>query len=285
MTELRLDAVSHAVREPSDQDDGLSVRNLSLSVPTGQFVALVGRNGSGKTTVARLMNGLLLPVRGTVTVDGLTTSSPEERWEVRRRVGLVFQNPDHQIVASVVEEEVAFGPENFGVPAAEVRERVARALSATHLTPLARRSPHSLSGGQKQRLAIASLLALEPAFMVLDEPTSMLDPEGRAEVLGALVRLHRERGLAIVLITHSMEEACLAERIVVLARGEVTVDTTPAALFADAGQVAALGLEAPPMARLAGHLRSAGLSPGPDALTVPGMLAWLQSARQPRQAG
>ncbi|MHB2018005.1 MAG: energy-coupling factor transporter ATPase [Candidatus Xenobia bacterium] len=230
------------------------LRDVTLRFDDGQFVALVGRNGSGKTTLVRHMNALLLPTQGTVLVDGMDTRDPTRHPDIRGHIGMVFQNPDHQIVAPVIPEEVAFGPENLGVPPEEVRERVEQALAATGLAGLRNRQPHQLSGGQKQRLAIASVLAMRPQWMVLDEPTTMLDPQGREEVLEAIMRLHREAGMGMVLVTHAMEEVCLADRVIVMQQGEVAWDGSPAQLFSDVAQVRSLGLHLPPLADVLSRL-------------------------------
>ncbi|HEY4001826.1 MAG TPA: energy-coupling factor transporter ATPase [Candidatus Xenobia bacterium] len=259
--------------------DRLLLDDVTFSIPGGQWVAIVGRNGSGKTTLARHANALLVPTQGEVRVNGMSTADAHLRFDIRRTVGLVFQNPDHQMVGSVVEEDVAFGPENFGLSPAEVRERVARALLTTGLAGLSRRPAHALSGGQKQRLAIAGLLALEPACMVLDEPTSMLDPEGREEVMAALRTLHREHSMAIVMITHAMEEVVQAERVLVMSRGRVAFDGPPADLFGDEVRLAALGLEPPAAVQVAAALRQQGFFPPAEALTAEALYHWLQGRK------
>jgi len=235
-----------------------AVSHVSLSVAPGEMVVMLGRNGSGKSTLARLLNGLLVPDSGSVTVDGLDTASDSDIWEIRRHIGLVFQNPDNQIVGTFVEEDVAFGPENLGIPRPELRRRVTKALDAVGLSGFERREPHLLSGGQKQRLAIAGALALEPAYLVFDEPTAMLDPYGREEVLGVLAKL-RTGGTGIVHVTHHVADAADADRVLVLEGGGAAFDGGPDALFGDAGQVAELGLDLPPAGRLAHNLRAAGV--------------------------
>lgn len=230
---------------------------VTLTVERGASLALLGANGSGKSTLARLCNALLLPSAGRVRVDGLDTSDPDAVWEIRSRVGFVQQNPENQIVGTVVEEDVAFGPENLGVPTAELRDRVDEALAAAGLTGFERREPHLLSEGQKQRLAIAGALALRPSYLVLDEPTAMLDGIGRAEVLDAMSRL-RAQGVGIIHITHHLEDVLDADRAIVLDAGRIAFDGTPAALAADAAAAARLGVEIPPLLELAASLRRLG---------------------------
>jgi energy-coupling factor transport system ATP-binding protein len=231
---------------------------VSLTVRPGETVALLGPNGSGKSTLARLANALMLPDTGQVLVDGMDTRDPSFVWTIRSRVGYVQQNPDNQIVGGVVEEDVAFGPENLGVDPPEIRRRVDAALAAVGLTGLERREPHLLSEGQKQRLAIAGALALEPAYLVLDEPTAMLDAEGRADVLRVLDAL-RERGVGMLHITHSLADVANADRLVVLNDGRVVFEGAPQDLLADPGLARSFGLEVPPIAVVAAELRSAGV--------------------------
>jgi energy-coupling factor transport system ATP-binding protein len=248
-----------------------AVAGVSLSVPAGAFLAVVGANGSGKSTLARLLDGLLVPTAGRVLVDGLDTADPATRWEVRRRVGLVFQNPDNQIVASIVEDDVAFGPENLGMDPARIRRRVDEALEAVGMAGHRRRAPDELSGGQKQRVAIAGALAMEPRVLVLDEPTAMLDPLGRDEVLGVLQRLHRD-GLTVILITHHMEEAARAERVVVMEGGRIRADGPPAEVFSRPQP----SLDLPPAAAMARRLRAAGVPLPPGIVTVEALAAALR---------
>lgn len=256
----------------------VALDGVDLTVGRGEFVSVVGANGSGKSTLARHLNGLLLPTEGEVRVAGMSTRDPARLWEIRRTVGMVFQNPDNQLVATTVEEDVAFGPENLGLPPEEIAARVDAALQAVGMAEHRLRAPHHLSGGQKQRVAIAGVLAMQPDCLVLDEPTTMLDPAGRGEVLATLLRLHRERGLAVVLITHFMDEAALADRVVVMARGRVAADGPPAAVLEDVELLAAAGLKPPPAALLARRLRARGveLPPGivrPEAL-VEALCRW-----------
>lgn len=240
---------------------------VSLDVAPGTRVVVLGANGSGKSTLARLANGLLLADSGEVTVDGISTADDSLTREVRQRVGMVFQRPDDQIVATSVEEDVAFGPENLGLQQAELRERVDESLQAVGLTGLERREPHLLSGGQKQRLAIAGAIAMRPAYLVLDEPTSMLDPQGRDDVLAIIERM-RCAGRGVLLITHDLAEAVGADSVVVLDRGRVVFSGTPSDLFAETELLGRCGLELPAVARLGKALRAYGAPVPEDALTM-----------------
>ncbi|ADU52344.1 ABC transporter related protein [Thermaerobacter marianensis DSM 12885] len=263
------------VYHPGQPDAVEALRGIDLEVRRGEFLAVVGANGSGKSTLARLLNGLLLPTRGEVRVAGLSTSDPAARWEIRRLVGMVFQNPDNQLVAPTVEEDVAFGPENLGLPREEIARRVRAALEAVDLWDRRADPPHRLSGGQKQRVALAGMLAMEPACLVLDEATAMLDPAGRADVLAAVTRLHRERGMTVILITHFLEEAARAGRVVVMDRGRVVAVGPPQEVFARAGWLEAVGLVPPPMGRLAARLRRRGWNLPEGIVTVEQMVAAL----------
>lgn len=248
--------------------------DVTVSVAPGEEVAIVGANGSGKSTLARLANGILLPQSGSVTVDGIRTDDEPRIRELRERVGIVFQHPDDQIVATSVEDDVAFGPENLGLDRAVIRARVDEALSAVGLTGLESREPHLLSGGQKQRLAIAGALAMQPNFLVLDEPTSMLDPEGRADVLGIVTRL-RAAGHGILHITHDLADVGTADRVVVLHVGAVAFEGPLAELFGRPELLDACGLELPPAARLADELRRAGAQVPSGAVTPDAMVGAL----------
>lgn len=233
--------------------------NLSLSIAEGEYLALIGPNGSGKSTLARHLNALLLPSEGNILVEGLLTSREENRWEIRRHVGMVFQNPDNQIVATTVEEDVAFGLENLAVPPETIRLRVAEALEIVGLSAFSHHAPHLLSGGQKQRLAIAGVFAMQPRCLVLDEPTAMLDPRGRNEVLATVKKLNRSKGITVVHITHFMEEVLEADRIVILDQGRVIHDGPPAEIFSGKIDLESLGLEMPPIPRVAQFLRAGGM--------------------------
>lgn len=241
---------------------------VSLDIEEGSFVAVLGHNGCGKSTLAKHMNAILLPSGGTVYVDGIDTSDEDRLLDIRRAVGMVFQNPDNQIVASVVEEDVAFGPENLGVPSEEIRARVDSALAAVGMTEYARHAPHLLSGGQKQRVAIAGVLAMRPECIVLDEPTAMLDPAGRREVLDTVKRLNREQGITVVLITHHMDEAAQADRLIVMHDGHIMADDSPEQVFQNVDGLRSLGLEVPEPVALLYELRQAGVDVPLTALTV-----------------
>ena len=264
-----------------DEDDAAAVDHVSLSVEKGSFVAVLGHNGSGKSTLAKLMNALYLPTEGRVLVCGLDTAQDEEVWHVRRHAGMVFQNPDNQIVANVVREDVAFGLENLGVPHEDMIPRIDAALAAVRMTERASFAPHMLSGGQKQRVAVAGVLAMQPEVMILDEATAMLDPAGRADVLATVRKLNREQGMTVIWITHFMEEAAVADRVVVLDKGKIALDGTPAEVFSQVQKVKALGLDVPPMAELAMRLRAGGLSLPDGILTVADMVKELKKALCP----
>lgn len=232
-------------------DDELpSLCGVSLSVEKGEFVAVLGRNGSGKSTLARHMNGIIVPDEGKVTVLGMDTAEEDKAIEIRRNVGVVFQNPDNQIVANVVEDDIAFAPENLGIPAEEIRERVDSALKAVGLYEFRTHAPHLLSGGQKQRVAIAGVLAMNPQVIVLDEPTAMLDPKGRKDVLETVQRLCRDEGMTVVLITHHMEECIEADRLVVMHDGYITMEGTPLEVFSQVEKVESEGLAVPEGVRM-----------------------------------
>ena len=245
-----------------------ALNGVSLDIAAGIFLVVLGHNGSGKSTLAKHMNAVLLPAGGKVWVDGMDTADENLLLEIRRRVGLVFQNPDNQIVANVVEEDVAFGPENLGVPTEEIRRRVDGALKAVGMEDFVLHAPHHLSGGQKQRVAIAGIIAMEPACIVLDEATAMLDPSGRREVLDTVRRLNREKGITIILITHHMDEAALADRLVVMDQGRVVMDGTPRQILPQKETLQSLGLAAPHTVELLWGLRSAGFDVPVDALGI-----------------
>ncbi len=241
---------------------------VDLTVERGSFVVVLGHNGSGKSTLAKHLNGVLLPEGGKVWVSGMDTSDESLLLEVRRRVGMVFQNPDNQIVANVVEEDVAFGPENLGVPTEEIQRRVTAALRAVGMEDFTLHAPHHLSGGQKQRIAIAGVIAMEPACIVLDESTAMLDPLGRREVLDTVRKLNREKGITIVLITHHMDEAAMADRVVVMDSGRVVMDGAPGEVLVRVEDLQAIGLAAPHTVELLHGLRQDGFDVPLDALSI-----------------
>ena len=244
-----------------------AVKDVSFTVDKGEFLVILGHNGSGKSTIAKLMNSLFLPTSGVVTVSGLDTSAEENELEVRKRIGVVFQNPDNQIVASIVEEDVAFGPENLGIDPAEIRERVDDALKAVGMYERRFHETYRLSGGQKQRVAIAGVIAMRPECIVLDEPTAMLDPKGRADVLKTVTKLNKEFGITIILITHFMEEAIGADRVMVVNNASIAAEGTPREIFAQRDLLRACGLELPDTAKLCESLKKEGLDIRDDILT------------------
>ena len=245
---------------PAEENAVVAVKDVSLEIADGSFVCVCGENGSGKSTLAKLMNGLLQPTSGVVTVDGRTTATEEESelFAIRQKVGMVFQNPDNQMIASIIEDEIAFGPENLGVPREEIGERIDYALSAVGMTEYRHNTPYKLSGGQKQRIAIAAVLAMRPEVLVLDESTAMLDPKGRAEVLKVAHELNRQ-GITIVLITHFMNEATQADRVIVMSEGRVTMDGTPEEVFRDRAGIERYDLELPIPDAIAAELIKQGL--------------------------
>ena len=258
MSLIELEHVSH-VYQAGQENAHKALKDVSLSIEEGAFVAVLGTNGSGKSTLAKHLNALLLPTSGHCRIAGMDTLEEDALWKVRQQVGMVFQNPDNQIIAAVVEEDVAFGPENLGVPPEEIRHRVAQALRDVGMTHYRTRAPHLLSGGQKQRIAIAGALAMQTKCLVLDEPTAMLDPQGRQDILNCVRKLHEEQGITVVYITHFMEEAAAADRIIVMDKGEVIDDGTPRAIFAKAGELWKLGLDVPVAVEIAEKLRKKGV--------------------------
>ncbi len=247
----------------SDENEQLvenAVDGVSLEVKKGEFVALLGHNGCGKSTIAKHLNAMLLPNRGKVYVDGDDTTDEEKNFDIRKKVGLVLQNPDNQLVASIVEEDVAFGPENLGVEPDEIRKRVDNALKAVDMYEYREHAPHKLSGGQKQRVAIAGILAMQPECIVLDEPTAMLDPNGRSEVLSTLLKLNKENNMTVVLITHHMDEAVLADRVVVMDSGKILTQGTPSQVFSQVELLKKHRLDVPQATELAYKLRGCGVN-------------------------
>lgn len=251
----------------ADGNEVSALNGINLDIPAGEFIAIIGANGSGKSTLARHLNALLLPTSGKCIVDGLDTTEEKNLWDIRQHVGMVFQNPDNQIVAAIVEEDVAFGPENIGVPGPEIRERVDRALAAVGMSDYAKHAPHLLSGGQKQRIAIAGVLALEPRVIVLDEPTAMLDPQGRQEIVRTVKKLNKEKGITIVYITHYMTEALEADRVVVMEKGHIRFSGTPHEVFSRVDELEKVGLEAPLAAKIASELRKSGIKLPEEIIT------------------
>lgn len=243
------------------------LKGIDLNIGRGEFVAVLGHNGCGKSTLAKHINAILLPTEGTVTVDGIDTKDDSRLFDLRQRAGMVFQNPDNQIVSSIVEEDVAFALENLGVPYEEMRKRVDDALKAVDMYEYRMHSPSQLSGGQKQRVAIAGIIAMQPKCIILDEPTAMLDPHGRKEVMATIKRMNREQGVTIVLITHYMDEAAQAERVVVMDKGRVVLDNTPPKVFSQVELLKGIGLDVPQVTELAWELRRAGCDIPEDIIT------------------
>ena len=248
------------------------LKDINLEIKEGEFVALLGHNGSGKSTLAKLINGLLLPGQGDVLVDGMNTKSEEEIWDIRRTAGMVFQNPDNQLVATIVEDEVAFGPENMGIEPSEIRKRVDNALEDVGMAEYKKNAPHLLSGGQKQRVAIAGILAMSPKYIILDEPTAMLDPSGRREVIDTLVKLNKEEGKTIILITHYMEEAAISDRVVVMEDGNMVLSGTPREVFSQVDKIKGLGLDVPQVTELAYELKKDGIDISREVLNIEEMV-------------
>ena len=265
---IRTDALSFSYPVEEGQRRTTALEDVTLSIEKGSFVVVLGHNGSGKSTLAKHFNAVLLPSGGAVYVEGMNTQDEDLLLEIRRRVGMVFQNPDNQIVANVVEEDVAFAPENLGVPTAEIRRQVDDALAAVGMTEFARHAPHLLSGGQKQRVAIAGVIAMDPECIVLDEATAMLDPAGRREVLDTVHRLNRQRGITVVHITHHMSEAEDADRVIVMNDGVVAMDGTPRDIFSRVEELRSLGLAAPDTVELLHRLNGHGMSLPLTAITV-----------------
>ncbi|MBQ0099129.1 MAG: energy-coupling factor transporter ATPase [Firmicutes bacterium] len=248
------------------------IKNVSLSINSGEYIAIVGKNGSGKSTFAKLFNGLLIPKSGKITAFGFSSNKKEDLFEIRKRVGVVFQNPDNQLVASIVEDDIAFGPENLGVTREEIKERIDFALSSVNMAEFKKCSTERLSGGQKQRIAIAGVLALKPQVLILDESTSMLDPIGRKEVLNVVKKLNREQGTTVIAITHYMDEVVDSDRVIVLDEGEVVLDGTPNEIFSKKEVINKLGLELPFVTEIANKLTENGIEIDGEVLTEDGLV-------------
>lgn len=258
-----------------NDEDGVNkyaINGVTLNIKKGEFVVVLGHNGSGKSTLAKHMNALLLPSGGKVYIDGIDTSNIENTWDVRSRAGMVFQNPDNQLVATIVEEDVAFGPENLGVSPDEIRKRVDESLKAVGMYEYRKHAPHLLSGGQKQRVAIAGILAMRPKCVILDEPTAMLDPSGRKEVVKTIKQLNKSMGITIVLITHYMEEAVEADRIIVMDQGKVMMEGIPREVFSNVPMMKSIGLDVPQVTELAYELSKSGVKLPVDILTIDEMV-------------
>ena len=255
---IKFDSVSYSYPSGAEGEKTEALKSVSLEIKKGEFVSVVGHNGSGKSTLAKHINALLLPDEGSLVVDGYLTSEEENLWKVRQTAGMIFQNPDNQIVATIVEEDVAFGPENLGIERGEIRRRVDQALGSVEMLKYAGKAPHMLSGGQKQRVAIAGVIAMHPNIVIMDEPTAMLDPMGRREVMDAAKKLNAE-GVTVILITHFMDEAAQTDRIIVMDEGSVAMDDVPEKIFAQEKKLTDLDLDVPPMIKLSNNLKKSGI--------------------------
>lgn len=277
---LKIKNLIHDYKDEENDTFHRAINDVSLSVRAGQFIAILGHNGSGKSSLAKHINALLMPSSGTVWVDDIDTKDSEYLWDIRQTAGMVFQNPDNQIVSTVVEEDVAFGPENLAVPTSEIWKRVEKALGAVGMTKFRHKSPLKLSGGQKQRVAIAGIIAMEPKCIVLDEPTAMLDPMGRKEVIETLHKLNREKKITIILITHHMDEAVKADKIFVMDKGKVKYQGAPKDIFSKVKEMKECGLEVPQVTELAYELKNAGLQIEDGILTVEQLLEELNRLKK-----
>ena len=266
---IKIEHLTHIFKSKKKKKKDLkALDDINLSINKGEFIAIIGVNGSGKSTLAKHLNGLLLPTEGACFVDGIKVEDSEEIWKIRQKVSMVFQNPDNQIIATIVEDDIAFGPENMGLPREEIRERVEFALKSLHIEHLRKFAPHLLSGGQKQLTAIAGAIAMRTNCLVLDEPTAMLDPQGRIAVMKALKELHEKYNMTIIMITHFMEEAMQTQRIIVMDDGKVIRDGTPKQIFEDKKKLKALGLEVPLSVDIADELRHRGVKISDDVFTA-----------------
>ena len=243
-----------------NQEEKIAINDVNLQITEGEFIAILGHNGSGKSTMAKHMNALLIPTDGKMLVNKMDTSDMNNLWNIRETAGMVFQNPDNQLVATIVEEDVAFGPENLGVPPEEIRKRVDEALERVGMSEYKRHAPHLLSGGQKQRIAIAGILAMQPKCIIFDEPTAMLDPSGRKEVLDTIIDLNKNYGITVILITHYMDEAAKADRIVVMDKGKLILDGKPRDVFSNVEKMKSIGLDVPQVTELSYELQKAGIN-------------------------
>ncbi len=266
--------IEHLTYEYANEEDEevAAVDDVSLEIEKGEFVVVLGHNGSGKSTLAKHINALLLPTKGNIFVNGMNTRDPQKLWDIRKTAGMVFQNPDNQLVATIVEEDVAFGPENLGVPPEEIRQRVDDSLRLVGMEAYKKHAPHMLSGGQKQRIAIAGVLAMNPECIILDEPTAMLDPMGRREVMDTVLKLNKENGKTIVHITHYMDEAVFADKIVIMEQGKAIKMGTPKEIFRDVEEIKAIGLDVPQVTELAFELKKEGIDISTEILTIEEMV-------------
>ncbi len=269
---IRIQRVTHIYKKESTKQEVKALDNVSLDIHEGEHIAVLGHNGCGKSTLAKHLNALLLPTAGTVEVDAVDTANEADLWTIRQMVGMVFQNPDNQLVATTVEEDVAFGPENMGMEPALIRQRVDEALALVGMSQFKDKGPHLLSGGQKQRVAIAGIIAMRPKYIVFDEPTAMLDPIGRKEVMDTMQRLNREEGITVINITHFMEEAVLADRVVVMDHGRIVLSGTPKEVFTQVDLLKEMQLDVPPIAELAALLHKEDTHIAADIMTIEEMV-------------
>ena len=268
-TMIKCNNVSFKYRaNEEEQEEKYAVNDVSFEVEKGEFLVVLGHNGSGKSTIAKHMNAILVPSEGTVIIDGLDTTKEENLWEIRAKAGMVFQNPDNQLVATIVEEDVAFGPENLGIEPTEIRKRVDESLKKVGMYEYRRHAPHLLSGGQKQRIAIAGILAMKPQCIIFDEPTAMLDPSGRKEVLSHIKDINKKYGITIILITHYMDEAAQADRVIVMDEGKIILEGTPRNVFANVEKMKKIGLDVPQVTELAYELKKSGISIDTNILNI-----------------
>lgn len=274
MSELMVKAESLTFKYLNEEDksEKIAVNSVSMKVEKGEFLVVLGHNGSGKSTIAKHMNALLLPSGGKMFVDGLDTLDENLLWDIRSKAGMVFQNPDNQLVATIVEEDVAFGPENLGVDPIEIRKRVDESLKKVEMYEYRKHAPHLLSGGQKQRIAIAGILAMMPECIILDEPTAMLDPSGRKEVLETIKDVNKNLGITIILITHYMDEAAQADRVIVMDKGEIKMEGTPREVFAKVEEIKSIGLDVPQVTELAYEMQKEGIDISTEILNIDEMV-------------
>ena len=264
---IKIDNLYFQYPHGEDEEPKLAIKGVSLEIEEGSFTAIIGQNGSGKSTLAKNLNGLLLPGKGAVYVSGMDTRDEDKIWDIRQTAGMVFQNPDNQLVSAIVEDDVAFGPENIGIDPVEIRARVDEALDAVKMGKYKRKAPHLLSGGQKQRIAIAGVVAIRPRCIIFDEPTAMLDPRGRKDIMEIIEKLHRE-GITVILITHFMDEAVKADRVVIMNKGEILLDGTPEHVFSQDELIKSARLDVPMAAEIAIYLRENGIDVPPEVVTA-----------------
>ena len=264
---IKIDNLYFQYPHGEDEEPKLAIKGVSLEIEEGSFTAIIGQNGSGKSTLAKNLNGLLLPSKGAVYVSGMDTRDEDKIWDIRQTAGMVFQNPDNQLVSAIVEDDVAFGPENIGIDPVEIRARVDEALDAVKMGKYKRKAPHLLSGGQKQRIAIAGVVAIRPRCIIFDEPTAMLDPRGRKDIMEIIEKLHRE-GITVILITHFMDEAVRADRVVIMNKGEILLDGTPEHVFSQDELIRSARLDVPMAVEIAIYLRENGIDVPPEVVTA-----------------